>query len=127
MVTLLFARAIVRSVPNQLALTTVFQALADPTRRAVIERLTRGPAPMTELARPFDMALPSFSQHLGVLESCGLVRSKKVGRVRTYRLAPDPLKKAESWMARQRSQWEQRLDQLDAYASQLQAKQEKDS
>jgi DNA-binding transcriptional ArsR family regulator len=115
-------------VPNQSAtLSTVFQALTDPTRRAVIERLTRGPAPMTELARPFDMALPSFSQHLGVLESCGLVRSKKVGRVRTYRLAPDPLKKAQSWMARQREQWEQRLDQLDAGANQLQAKQEKDS
>ena len=110
-------------MPNQPAiLTTVFQALADPTRRAVIERLTRGPAPMTELARPFAMALPSFSQHLGVLESCGIVRSKKVGRVRTYRLAPDPLKKAETWMARQRSQWAQRLDQLDAYANKLQEK-----
>ena len=68
------------------------------------------------------MALPSFSQHLGVLESCGLVRSKKVGRVRTYRLAPDPLTKAEHWMARQRSQWEQRLNQLDNYANQLQEK-----
>jgi DNA-binding transcriptional ArsR family regulator len=107
-------------VPNQPALTTVFQALTDPTRRAVIERLTRGPAAMTELARPFAMALPSFSQHLGVLESCGLVRSKKVGRVRTYRLAPEPLKKAESWMARQRAQWELRLDQLDDYANKLQ-------
>jgi DNA-binding transcriptional ArsR family regulator len=85
-------------------LTTVFQALTDPTRRAVIERLTRGPAAMSELARPFAMALPSFSQHLGVLESCGLVRSKKVGRVRTYRLAPEPLKKAASWIARQRLQ-----------------------
>jgi DNA-binding transcriptional ArsR family regulator len=111
-------------VPNQdVALTAVFQALSDPTRRAVLERLTRGPAPMTELARPFPMALPSFSQHLGVLEGCGLVRSKKVGRVRTYRLAPDPLRKAEHWMARQRSQWEQRLNQLDNYANQLQEKQ----
>jgi len=110
-------------MPNQFAaLTPVFQALADPTRRAVIERLTRGPAAMTELARPFTMALPSFSQHLDVLESCRLVRSKKVGRVRTYRLAPDPLEKAEHWMARQRSEWEQRLDQLDAYANELQEK-----
>jgi DNA-binding transcriptional ArsR family regulator len=110
-------------VPNQhVALTSVFQALSDPTRRAVIERLTRGPTPVTELARPFTMALPSFSQHLSVLESCGLVCSKKVGRVRTYRLAPDPLRKAEHWMARQRSQWEQRLDQLDDYANQLQEK-----
>lgn len=69
------------------------------------------------------MALPSFSQHLGVLESCGLVRSKKVGRVRTYRLGPDALRKAEHWMARQRSQWEQRLNQLDSYANHLQEKQ----
>jgi DNA-binding transcriptional ArsR family regulator len=110
-------------MPKQYAtLTTVFQALSDPTRRAVIEQLTRGPAAMTELARPFAMALPSFSQHLGVLENCGLVRSKKAGRVRTYRLAPDPLRKAEHWMARQRSEWEQRLDQLDNYANQLQEK-----
>jgi DNA-binding transcriptional ArsR family regulator len=110
-------------MPNQhVALTSVFQALSDPTRRAVIQRLTRGPTPVTELARPFTMALPSFSQHLSVLESCGLVCSKKVGRVRTYRLAPDPLRKAEHWMARQRSQWEQRLDQLDDYANQLQEK-----
>ena len=79
-------------MPNQSAdLTRVFHALADPTRRAVLERLSRGPAAMTELARPFPMALPSFSQHLGVLEECGLVRSQKVGRVRTYRLAPEPL------------------------------------
>ena len=92
---------------------------AAPSRR----RLSRGPASTTDLAQPFAMALPSFSQHLGVLESCGLVRSKKVGRVRTYRLAPDPLRRAEHWMARQRSQWEQRLDQLDDYANQLQEKQ----
>jgi DNA-binding transcriptional ArsR family regulator len=111
-------------MPNHnLALTTVFQALSDPTRCAVIERLARGPAAMTELAKPFTMALPSFSQHLGVLESCGLVRSRKVGRVRTYRLAPDPLRKAEHWMTRQRSQWEQRLNQLDAYANQLHERQ----
>ena len=111
-------------MPNQYAaLTPVFQALADPTRRAVIERLTRGPAAMTELARPFTMALPSFSQHLDVLESCRLVRSKKVGRVRTYRLAPDPLQKAEHWMARQRSEWEQRLDQLDAFVRGLEEQQ----
>jgi DNA-binding transcriptional ArsR family regulator len=107
-------------MPNHnLALTTVFQALSDPTRCAVIEQLARGPAAMTELAKPFRMALPSFSQHLGVLESCGLVRSRKVGRVRTYRLAPDPLRKAEHWMTQQRSQWEQRLNQLDTYANQL--------
>jgi len=111
-------------VPNQqFALTSVFQALSDPTRRAVIERLTRGPAAMTQLAKPFAMALPSFSQHLDVLESCGLVHSKKSGRVRSYRLAPGPLARAEHWMARQRSLWEQRLDQLDAYANRLQEQQ----
>jgi len=93
----------------------VFRALSDPTRRAVIERLTRGPAAVSELARPFDMALPSFTQHLGVLERSGLVTSRKLGRVRTYRIAPKPLKAAEHWMARQRSLWQARLDQLDRY------------
>ena len=103
-------------MPNQSSeLSAVFQALADPTRRAVLERLGRGPAAMSELARPFDMALPSFSQHLDVLERSGLVRSQKSGRVRTYRLSPRPLKAAENWMAKQRALWERRLDQLDSY------------
>jgi DNA-binding transcriptional ArsR family regulator len=101
-------------MPNQSTqINRVFQALADPTRRAVIERLCAGPAAMSELAQPFDMALPSFSQHLAVLENCGLVRSTKTGRVRTYRLAPAPLKIAEHWMVRQRAVWDRRLDQLD--------------
>jgi DNA-binding transcriptional ArsR family regulator len=98
-----------RSAP----LDRVFQALADPTRRAVLERLRRGPAPMSELAQPFPMALPSFAQHLDVLERCGLVRSRKAGRVRTYRLSPRPLQVADRWLARQREAWERRLDQLD--------------
>ena len=103
-------------MPNQSSeLSAVFQALADPTRRAVLERLGRGPAAMSELAQPFDMALPSFSQHLDVLERSGLVRSRKSGRVRTYRLSPRPLKTAENWMAKQRALWERRLDQLDNY------------
>ena len=103
-------------MPNQIAqLDRVFQALADPTRRAVLERLSGGPAPTLELARPFDMALPSFTQHLGVLEKCGLVKSKKTGRVRTYELAPQPLQAAEDWMTDRRKLWERRLDQLDAY------------
>jgi len=104
-------------MPNQRAaqLTDVFRGLADPTRRAVIERLCGGPAAVTELARPFDMALPSFAQHLDVLEDCGLVRSRKVGRVRTYHLVPAPLKRANAWLDRQRAQWERRLDQLDAH------------
>ncbi len=96
-------------------LDQVFQALADPTRRAVLARLSRGPTSTSELAKPFKMALPSFTQHLGVLEGCGLVRSRKDGRVRTYELAPQPLKAAESWIAGQRAMWEKRLDQLDSY------------
>lgn len=93
----------------------VFRALGDPTRRAVVERLGRGPAAVGVLAAPFRMALPSFLQHLRVLEDCGLVTSRKKGRVRTYRIAPRPLKAADHWLARQRSLWERRLDQLDAY------------
>jgi DNA-binding transcriptional ArsR family regulator len=100
-------------------LDCVFQALADPTRRAVVERLSRGSASTSELARPFGMALPSFSQHLDVLEKCGLVRSHKTGRVRTYRLAPERMRAAEHWMTRQRALWERRLDQLDSYLKDL--------
>ena len=103
-------------MPNQQAqLDRVFRALGDPTRRAVLARLSLGEVTVSELARSFDMALPSFTQHLGVLEKCGLVKSKKTGRVRTYRLAPKPLKAAEHWIVEQRQMWEKRLDQLDAY------------
>jgi DNA-binding transcriptional ArsR family regulator len=110
----------VRQMPNQqIHLDRVFRALGDPTRRAVLSRLSAGPAPVSELARSFDMALPSFTQHLDVLEGCGLVRSRKVGRVRTYRLAPQPLRVAERWMAQQRALWERRLDQLDHYLLEL--------
>jgi DNA-binding transcriptional ArsR family regulator len=110
-------------MPNQSEqLNRIFQALADPTRRAVLERLSSGPAPTSELAQPFKMALPSFSQHLDVLEKCGLVRSRKKGRVRTYRLAPQPLTVAEHWMVRQRTIWERRLDQLDDYLEDLKEK-----
>ena len=97
----------------------VFQALADPTRRTVIERLVSGPASTSELAEPFEMALPSFTQHLGVLERAGLVSSTKTGRVRTYRLAPAALQVADGWLAQQRRHWEQRLDQLDDLLSTL--------
>ncbi len=96
------------------ALDRVFQALADPTRRQVIERLVSGSASTTELAEPFDMALPSFTQHLGVLERAGLVTSTKAGRIRTYQLAPAGLALADGWLADRRRLWEQRLDQLDA-------------
>jgi DNA-binding transcriptional ArsR family regulator len=105
-----------RQVANQQAqLDRVFHALADPTRRAVLRRLSRGTASVSELAEPFEMALPSFLQHLKVLEGSELVRSRKDGRVRTYRLAPEPLRVAEGWMAAQRTLWERRLDQLDEF------------
>jgi DNA-binding transcriptional ArsR family regulator len=100
----------------------IFRALADPTRRHVLERLSRSPASVSELAAPFEMALPSFLQHLRILEDSGLVRSSKVGRVRTYKLAPKRLKAAEDWLSRQRSLWERRLDQLDAYLLELKEK-----
>ena len=105
-------------MPNQ-QLSRVFQALTDPTRRAVLERLTRGPAAVKELAQPFKMALPSFVQHLGVLEDCGLVHSTKQGRVRTYTLAPQPLKTAENWLSAQRVLWERQLDSLDDFLKTL--------
>lgn len=107
-------------MPNQsVELNRVFQALADPTRRAVLERLAGGPAAMSELAQPFRMALPSFSQHLDVLEESGLVRSSKEGRVRTYRIAPKAMQAAEGWLAKQRALWTRRLDQLDDYLENL--------
>jgi DNA-binding transcriptional ArsR family regulator len=77
---------------------------------------------VSELAQPFDMALPSFTQHLDVLQDCGLVSSQKTGRVRTYQLAPQPLKTAERWMVKQRAVWETRLDQLDTYLKKMKAK-----
>ncbi len=93
----------------------VFRALADPTRRAVLARLARGECSTGELARPFKMALPSVLQHLDVLRRSGLVRSRKRGRVRTYRLVPERLAAAEHWMTTQRILWERRLDQLDQF------------
>ncbi|HLF77481.1 MAG TPA: metalloregulator ArsR/SmtB family transcription factor [Dehalococcoidia bacterium] len=100
-------------------LDRVFRALSDPTRRDVLQRLGSSPASVSELAEPFDMALPSFVQHMRVLEECGLVHSSKTGRVRTYQLVPEHLRIAEDWLAQQHSLWERRLDQLDAYLIQL--------
>jgi DNA-binding transcriptional ArsR family regulator len=102
-------------------LDDTFHALADPTRRAVLATLSQGPATVSDLAQPFDMALPTFLQHLKVLEQCGLVRSKKVGRVRTCQLRPKPLEDAEGWIGAQRTLWTKRLDQLDDYLKQLNA------
>jgi DNA-binding transcriptional ArsR family regulator len=100
-------------------LDRVFQGLADPTRRAVLLRLSRGPASVSEMARAFPMALPSFVQHLAVLERGGLVRSRKIGRTRTYQIEPQPLRAAEHWLEAQRLQWSRRLDQLDEYLIKL--------
>jgi DNA-binding transcriptional ArsR family regulator len=99
--------------------TGVFRALADPTRRSVLERLGARPASVSELAEAYDMALPSFVQHLKVLEGAGLVSSHKSGRVRTYRLVATPLRQAEDWLTRQRTLWERRLDQFDDYVTRL--------
>ena len=100
----------------------IFRALSDPTRRDVLERLCKSPGSVSELAEPFDMALPSFVEHLKILEGCGLVRSTKVGRVRTYRLVPKRLRLAEDWLSQQRTIWEHRLDQLDSYLLDLNGK-----
>ena len=97
----------------------VFGALANPTRRRVVSALSGGARTVSELAAPFDMALPSFMQHLGVLERSGVIRSKKVGRVRTVELRPQRLRDAEHWMNAQRAGWEARLDQLDDYVTGL--------
>ena len=107
---------------TQPPIDSVFRALADPTRRQVLARLSRSPASVGELAEPFDMALPSFVEHLRVLEASGLVRSKKTGRVRTYRIQPKRLRLAEDWLSQQRTLWEERLDRLDAYLITLKEK-----
>ena len=105
---------------NQVAeLDRLFHALADPARRAMVERLSRGAAPVTELARPLPMSLPAAMQHLAVLEAAGLVRSQKVGRVRTCAIAPAALRQAEQWINARRTQWEHRLDRLGDYLKTL--------
>ncbi|MBB3662684.1 MULTISPECIES: ArsR/SmtB family transcription factor [Prauserella salsuginis group] len=93
----------------------VFHALADVTRRAIVERLVRGPAAVSSLAEPLAMSLPAVMQHLRVLEKAGLIRTEKVGRVRTCQIEPDMLRTAEQWLGRQRTHWERQLDQLDEY------------
>jgi DNA-binding transcriptional ArsR family regulator len=97
---------------SQPQLDLVFQALSDPTRRAIVERLGRGPASVSQLAQPFAMTLPAVVQHLHVLEASGLVRSEKIGRVRTCRIDGLALRTAEGWIAERRTTWERRLDRL---------------
>lgn len=104
---------------NQTALDAVFHALADPTRRAVIQQLGQGSATVSDLAEPFDMALPSFMKHIGVLEASGLIGSKKVGRVRTCKIKPKKLAAAEMWLNEQRALWEGRADRLVEYVEAL--------
>jgi DNA-binding transcriptional ArsR family regulator len=100
-------------------LDSIFHGLADPTRRAVIARLAVGPAPVSELAAPHAMAMPSFLKHLKVLEAGGWIETAKRGRVRTCRLRPEAAKAAEVWLGQQRSRWEARLDRLDAFLANI--------
>ena len=102
-------------------LDRLFHALADPARRAMVERLSRGPAPVSELARPLPMSLPAAMQHLGVLEAAGLVRSEKVGRVRTCAIDPQVLSQAEQWINARRTEWQHRLDRLGDYLKTLES------
>ncbi|HEU5185600.1 MAG TPA: metalloregulator ArsR/SmtB family transcription factor [Gemmatimonadaceae bacterium] len=100
----------------------VFYALSNSTRRKVLEQLSVRPATVSELAAPFDMKLPSFVQHLSVLERSRLVKSKKRGRVRTYEIAPERFKVAEDWLTERRRLWESRFDRFDEYVKQLKEK-----
>lgn len=96
-------------------LSDVYQALADPTRRGVLGRLGRGPASVSELAKPFAMALPSFVKHIRLLEGSGLITTRKQGRVRTCTLNRRRLAAAEAWLAEQRALWEARFDRMDQW------------
>lgn len=110
------------AMSHSAAADRVFHALSNPTRRKVLERLSAGPATVSELAAPFDMQLPSFVQHLSVLEQSRLVKSRKRGRVRTYEIAPDRFKAVEDWLTARRQLWEARLDRFDQYVTQLKGK-----
>ena len=101
------------------ALNRTFQALADPVRRGMLARLSRGPASVSELARPLPISLPAVMQHLKALEESGLVRSEKKGRVRTVQLEPERLETAQSWIAERRSEWEAQIDRFENYLSTL--------
>ena len=103
-------------MPNQnQSIETIFSALSDPTRRAVVQALGKGPATVSQLASPFAMALPSFTQHLGVLERAGLIVSRREGRTRICSLNPRALGDAEAWLAENRREWEARMDRFEAH------------
>ena len=106
-------------MPNQTHIDRTFAALSDPTRRAVVQRLVAGPATVSALAEPFDMALPSFTQHLGVLESAGLIVSRREGRSRLCALDAAALRAAEDWLAAHRREWESRMDRFEAHLSSM--------
>jgi DNA-binding transcriptional ArsR family regulator len=101
--------------PSAQSLDRVFHALADPARRSMLERLTRGPASVSELAEPLEMSLPAVVQHLAVLEASGLVKTQKQGRVRTCQLEAGSMQRAEQWLNDRRTAWERRLDRLGDY------------
>lgn len=111
-----------RMLNQSTSLDLAFQALADPSRRAMLERLSRGPASVSELARPLSMSLPAVMQHLAVLEQSGLVASKKVGRVRTCQIEAAALGAAETWLNARRAEWERRFDRLGAYLEEMKIK-----
>jgi DNA-binding transcriptional ArsR family regulator len=98
-------------------LSGVFQALADPTRRAVLQRLGAGPASVSELAQPFEMALPSFMKHIRLLEESGWIRTRKQGRVRTCAIETGPFTAMEAWLSEQRALWEGRTDRLERFVT----------
>ena len=108
----------------QTPLDLAFQALADPARRSILERLTKGPASVSELAKPLPMSLPAVMLHLRVLEGSGLVKSQKVGRVRTCRIEAQSLSQAERWITERRQMWERNLDRLGAFLDDTKPEQE---
>jgi DNA-binding transcriptional ArsR family regulator len=113
--------------PAEPEIDRVFQALADPSRRAMVDRLTRGPASVSELARPLAMSLPAVVQHLHLLEASGLVRTEKLGRVRTCSIEPAALRTAEAWVAQRRTAWERRLDRLGEFLAEQTSKPDQES
>lgn len=111
---------------NKRSLERTFSALSDPTRLAVMQELSNGPATVSQLAKPFSMALPSFTQHLAVLERAGLIVSRKEGRQRICSLNPKTLRDAEHWLTSHRRQWEERLDRLEAHLAEVKKEESND-
>ena len=112
---------------KQDSLDLAFAALSDPTRRAIVMRLSRKPASVSELSKPFAMAMPTLLQHVRVLETSGLIETEKIGRIRTCSLRPEAMVRTEQWLSMQRAVWEQRLDRMEAYVNELHAKETKNA